>query len=258
MVTTMDEATKDLLDLSTIQPEPLWLLGEGQFNAEGWIPARPEVEYCLGWDIGQKVDPSALALVRRSRTPIPPPEGIGSDCKQLLGPNTYTVLGLERLPLGMDYVVQCGVVANRLAYARARAGRAGVQLVADITGPGLAVGNILTHHGLDHLAIVITGGRKDDRSRGNLWHIAKQNIASRLSAEFHQKTLHILPTLREAPVLADEIANFQATVNEQTSYVSYGARSGRHDDLVLALGCALVYLAPNPAGGEWQTETLNL
>ena len=247
-----------LTDLSSIQPEPLWLAGEGQFNEFGWIPARPEVQYALGWDIGQKIDPSALALVRRSRTPIPPPEGINSECKQLLGPNTYTVLGLERLPLGTDYPAQCAIVANRLAYARARAGRAGVQLVCDVTGGGNVISDLLSHHGLDHLGITITGGRKDDRSHGSQWSIAKQNIAARLSAEFHQKTLHIIPALREAAVLADEISNFQATVNLETSYVSYGARSGKHDDLCLALGISLVYLAPDPAGGEWQSETLSL
>ena len=253
-----NQIERDLLDLSAIAPEPLWLLGEGQFNAEGWIPARPEVEFALGWDIGQKVDPSALALVRRSRTPIPPPEGIGSDCRQLLGPNVFTVLGLERIALNTDYVAQCAIVANRLAYARARAGRAGCQLVCDITGGGLVISNVLTAHGLDHLGIVIRPGTKDDRSHGNVWHIAKQNIAARLSAEFHQKTLHILPTLREAAVLADEISNFHATVNEHTSYVSYGARSGKHDDLCLALGVALVYLSPNPAGGEWSSSSIEL
>src|ERR1017187_5042183 len=185
-------------DLSTIQPEPLWRAGDGQFNSEGWIPARPETAFALGWDIGQKIDPSALALVRRTRTPIPPPEGINSECKQLLGPNTYTVLGLERIKLGTDYPAQCAIVANRLAYARDRAGRAGVQLVADVTGGGNVISDLLTHRGLDHLGITITGGRKDDRSHGSQWSIAKQNIAARLSAEFHQSTLHILPTDRKS------------------------------------------------------------
>jgi hypothetical protein len=256
------EKIEDLLinnvDLGAITPEPYWL-ADGMMNDRGFFPAKPETEYCLSWDVGKNVDPSALVLARRQRLPVAPEDGgIGADLKQALGPNVFTVFAIERLPLGMDYIAQCQVVTNRLAIARQRASRAPVQLVCDITGCGNAVDVLLTEHGLDHLGIVITPGRTDDRSHANLWHIAKQNIASRLSAEFNSRSLRILPSLREAPVLVEEISNFHATVDEKTSYVSYGARgSGKHDDCVLALGCALVFLAPNPAGGEWSESSIN-
>src|ERR1700722_5065310 len=86
-------------DLNAITPEPIFY---GGMNADGWIPVPPEVEYCLGWDIGQTTDPSALALVRRQRTPIPFEDGgVGSDLVQRLGDDVFTVLALERLPLGL-------------------------------------------------------------------------------------------------------------------------------------------------------------
>jgi hypothetical protein len=238
-------------DLNAITPEPIFY---GGMNAGGWIPVRPEVEYCLGWDIGQTTDPSALALVRRQRTPIPFENGgVGSDLVQRLGDNVYTALALERLPLGLNYVDQAAIVKSRLAIAQQRAG-AHVALCLDQTGVGRAVANIATLAGLEFTAITICAGLVDDRN-GSEWRIGKGVLCSILSAAFHSKCLKILSTLKEAAVLADEIQNFRATINESNGNVAFGARTGKHDDLTLALCCSLAYLTPQ-IGGAWTTQEL--
>lgn len=245
----MDSTQHTALD--AITPEPIFY---GGMNEQGWVAVRPEVEYCLGWDIGQTTDPSALALVRRQRTPIPFEDGgVGSDLVQRLGDDVFTVLALERLPLGMNYVDQAAIVKSRLAIAQQRAG-APVALVLDQTGVGRAVANIATLPGLEFTAITICDGLVDDRNSSE-WRIGKSVLCSILSAVFHSKTLKILSTLKEAAVLADEIQNFRAVINESNGNVAYGARSSKHDDLTLALCCALAYLTP-PIGGAWTTQEL--
>jgi hypothetical protein len=239
--------------LETITPEPIFY---GGLNPQGWIPVRAEVEYCLGWDIGQTTDPSALALVRRQRTPIPFEDGgVGSDLVQRLGDDVFITLALERLPLGLNYVDQAAIVKSRLAIAQQRAG-APVALCLDQTGVGRAVANIATLAGLDFTAITICAGLVDDRN-GSEWRIGKSVLCSILSAAFHSKSLKILATLKEAAVLADEIRNFRATINESNGNVAYGARTGKHDDLTLALCCALAYLTPQ-IGSAWTSQPIEL
>jgi hypothetical protein len=51
--------------------------------------------------------------------------------------------------------------------------------------------------------------------------------------------------LPEAPVLKLELEDFRASVTDSGRW-TFGARSGAHDDLVLALALALWRLAPRP------------
>jgi hypothetical protein len=50
----------------------------------------------------------------------------------------------------------------------------------------------------------------------------------------------VASALPEAATLTEELQNFQMKVSLDTGHNSYGAwREGAHDDLVLALACAL-------------------
>lgn len=224
-------------------------------NEFGYIPARPESSFCLGLDLGQTIDPTAACVVERIRTPIPPPEGIGSDLIQRLAEPRYELRWLERMPLRTSYVAIAAHVGSLLAKPPLRDN---CQLVLDLTGVGRGVGDIFSHAGLDFIGVTITGGT-DHETRdpdGINHHASKLTLVSRLQAALHSGELKIARNLPEAKVLAEELQNFRATISEATGYASFGARTGRHDDLVLALCLALWYLVGPRGMSVTQTPLL--
>src|SRR5260370_24331690 len=78
-------------------------------NAMGYYPAAPEISYCLGLDIGQVTDPSAVSVVKRVRAPIEPADGVdwlAPDLRHRLGEPVYNVVHLWRVKLRMTYPAQ--------------------------------------------------------------------------------------------------------------------------------------------------------
>jgi hypothetical protein len=61
-------------------------------------------------------------------------------------------------------------------------------------------------------------------------------------ALFHTGELKIASELPEAAALAAELQDFRANMSD-AGYASFGARVGKHDDLVLALALACWHLA---------------
>jgi hypothetical protein len=212
-------------------------------NVVGPPPRKPW--YILSVDLGQTIDPTAIAVVERV---LPPPVGFyfDDDGREIEAPftgrPTYHATWLERLPLGTSYVAGVARVRSMLA----RPPLLGhCDLVIDRTGVGRAVYDLFVEAGLDPIGITITGGdnehRETDRSG---WRVSKLALVSRLQALLHAGELKIAKSLPEAPALAAELQDFRATISESGN-ASFGARSGRHDDLVLALACATWWAARN-------------
>jgi hypothetical protein len=88
-------------------------------------------------------------------------------------------------------------------------------------------------------ATKITGGDAErlDSEDGQNWHVSTIQLVSRLQALFHAGDLRIAKPLPEATVLATELQDFRACISE-AGYASFGARIGKHDDLVLRLALA--------------------
>jgi hypothetical protein len=59
-------------------------------------------------------------------------------------------------------------------------------------------------------------------------------MVSRLQALSHADELSIAKSLPESAALAAELQDFRANISD-TGYVGFGARAGKHDDVVLAL-----------------------
>ena len=74
-------------------------------------------------------------------------------------------------------------------------------------------------------------------------------LVSRLQSLFHSDALRVAKTLPEAPTLAKELSDFRANIS-QAGYASFGARSGKHDDLVLSLAIATWCLAGGHRAGS--------
>jgi hypothetical protein len=111
------------------------------------------------------------------------------------------------------------------------------ELVLDVTGVGRAVGELFAVAGLPTINVTITGGDAVT-SEGLNFHIPKLNLVSRLQALLHNGQLKIHKGLADAPALVNELQSFRAEVSA-SGYWRFGARAGRHDDLVLATAIAL-------------------
>jgi hypothetical protein len=185
------------------------------------IAATPNVvssSFTVGVDLGQAQDNTAICVVRR--------------VEDASSRSLYQIGHLERLPLEMPYPAQVAYVANLMARLRGDC-----ELVLDATGVGRAVCDLFAVAGLPTINVTITAGDAVT-SEGLNFHIPKLNLVSRLQALLHNGQLKIHKGLADAPALVNELQSFRAEVSA-SGYWRFGARSGKHDDLVLACAIAL-------------------
>jgi hypothetical protein len=226
-------------------------------NERGIIPAREQVGYALGVDLGRQADFTAISLVEKKISPVPLELDGAIDARTLrqrVYPPKFTVKLLERRPLGEDYVEQ----ASRVAQMVSNAQKLGMEteLVVDKTGVGVAVVDIFRRDfALRLTGITITAGTTEsndpDPRCSNDWRVPKQNLVSTLQAAFARDDLKVVPVLSDAPNLARELKDFQVRLTDQGN-ITTGARSGSHDDLVLSVAIALWKLARR--GGGWSVQ----
>jgi hypothetical protein len=74
-------------------------------------------------------------------------------------------------------------------------------------------------------------------------HAPKGTLVSALEARLHSGELKIAAELLEAPTLKNELKDFSRKVSE-SGRVTYNARSGAHDDLILSI-CIALHVALN-------------
>lgn len=146
----------------------------------------------------------------------------------------FQVGHLERLPLGTTYP---GVVAHvqRLLDKPPLANNA--DLVIDFTGVGRPVFDMFQARGVSPIGVAITGGDVITHE-GLIYRVPKLILISRVQALFHSGQIKIQKDLPDAPALVAELQEFRAEVTD-SGYWRFGARSGKHDDLVLALAIAV-------------------
>jgi hypothetical protein len=213
------------------------------------------VDVVIGVDVGQRADPTAIAVVERQER--------GED-------DHHVVRFLERLPLGTPYptvaerleAVVDGVKgkAERRQVETARWTAGGqavtlyeerdiiphVTLYVDATGVGQPVVDLLAVAGVRPIACYFTHGDRRVRT-GHEVSIGKAWLVSRLQALLQTGRLH-LPDTDEARVLARELQDYEIRVDEDAND-RYGAfKVGTHDDLVTALG-----LGVQPGLPRWQS-----
>ena len=200
-------------------------------------PAEQVDHYVVGLDLGASMDPTAIAVVRHQVEPLDAwtvneKRGrLDQDIKIYLD-----VVHLERLRLGMNYVEIAGYVAELLT--RAPLPQVGVSLVLDETGCGRPVADLFDAHGLKPIKVVITAGFRAEHHPARRWAVPKHLLISGLDAALHTGKLKIAAGLTEAGALADELKDFRRHVT-LAGRATFGARVGRHDDLVLAVALAV-------------------
>ncbi len=197
-----------------------------------WGPREP-LKYLVGLDLGQKQDYTALAVLER--------HGTGRDA-------VFHCRHLKRYQLGTSYPAI--VVDVRSLCLRPPLDNNKPRLAIDATGVGGAVTELFTlaRPSLNAAIepITIHGGEQTTHEHG-IHRVPKRELVSHCQAALQTDHLKIAADLAEASVLVTELQNFQVEIS-QNGFDSYNARSGAHDDLVLAVAMAL-WLGQRP---EWK------
>lgn len=186
----------------------------------------------IGVDVGQKRDPTAIAVAEVDRRQISRDR---TDCH-------FIIRHLARLPLGTPYPAVAKEVARITARVRDQAGKTPTVFV-DATGVGQPVLDLIQAEGIACrlFGVYFTHGDRCTED-GRKVILGKAYLVSRLQNLLQSGRLH-LPRTAEAQVLASELLNYEIRVDENANN-RYGAfRVGTHDDLVTALGL-----------GAWNTD----
>jgi hypothetical protein len=188
------------------------------------------ISYTVGVDLGQSIDPTAIAIVRAS--PV-------SDADEDPDP-LFQVGYLERLPLNTPYPGVIGHVGRLISHPKLQPDEIAPELVIDYTGVGRPVFDTFDAKGLSPIGVGITAGDTviHDKKDPKVWKVPKIILISGLQAVLHDGRLKIQKTLADAPALVSELQDLRATVTD-SGYWKFGAREGKHDDLVLALAIAV-------------------
>ncbi len=189
----------------------------------------------IGVDIGQKHDPTAIVVA----------EATG----QVQGYDTlwsYTARHMERLPLGTDYETVAARVKEVVERVADRPDTHGpIAVIVDATGVGLPVVDILrrtlARSPASLTAAIFTHGHRlngviGDKEIG----VGKAYLVSTLQALFHTGRIQLPPNHREAAAMTRELQDYEIRVDDDAND-RYGAfKVGTHDDLVTALGLAVI------------------
>jgi hypothetical protein len=204
--------------------------------------------YCIGLDLGQSNDFTALAIVETVA-------GAGSVTHKKQVPHLH-LRHLERYPLRTPYPEIADSVAALVRNEdllrcttdeMLRSIPHYPELVIDQTGVGAPVADLLATRGLTFRSVTITGGEKIHGSRRA--RVPKRDLVSALEVSLQTGNLLVAEGLKLWPVLREEMLNFNRKIDLKTTHDSYEHwRESDHDDLVLAV-CLACWGAANPRRG---------
>jgi hypothetical protein len=192
----------------------------------------PRDDWYFGMDVGQSIHPSALAAVQHVITA----GDWKCDDKNRMWKQEkkqrFFVRHIERIPLQTAYPDQISHVTR----LRAREPLCRATFGIDFTGCGRPVADSFDRSGLRPIKILMTGGT-------DVFHVPKLHLCSLLETSLHYGELRIAPELADAGVLKEELRDFNRKVSE-TGHVTYNAKVGKHDDLIIAV-CLCLFMATN-------------
>jgi hypothetical protein len=144
----------------------------------------------------------------------------------------FQVGHLERAPLGTSYLAivhHVGRLVGRLPK--------GTELIIDYTGVvGRPIFDMFRHLSFYPTGVLITNGATETTIH-SVAHVPKIVLVGRLQALLHEGRLKIQKDLPEAQTLVNELADFRVNYTA-AGHLTFAAREGRHDDMVLALAIA--------------------
>lgn len=194
------------------------------------LPSREQtIRYCVGIDLGQKWDPTAIAVVE-----VP------------YNQSYRFAKYLKRLPLGLLYADVTTKVKRLDEQLRAGAREKGlsclITYILDSTGVGEGVSEMVIKAlpNADIRKCYLTGGI-DPKEDGIQIKLPKTQLVSTLIALFDDGRVKLPKSSKEIEAMVEELLNYKIHVSEE-GHDQYGAfKIGTHDDLVTALGLACWY-----------------
>ncbi len=203
------------------------------------------VSFHLGVDLAKESDYSAVSVIEKR---------VYLNQKNQPIKSAFNVIMLKRWERKTSYPVIVNDIAQRLEgepftktsidlRGNAQLYKMPVFLAVDRTGVGVAVMDLLNdNHFLENRCtlrpIHISGGFRQ-HSHTDFDSIPKSDLIQNLVVEFQkQESLKIASSLPEASNLIIELENFEMSATRLGNDV-FGARSGKHDDLVLSLALSL-------------------
>jgi len=210
-----------------------------EYQGQNWTryPAAPADEaFIMGVDLGQSQDPTALVVLRHTRVPLD--SWTVNDKARTTRQDIeerFDCVHAERVPLGTSY-------PDVVAYIREVLNRPPLRdrchPVIDESGVGRAVGDMFTAGGLRAVRVSITAGTEVTKQDQLRWSVAKSLLISGVDARLHSGELRFAAELGEAHALHEELKDFRRHLTS-AGRATYQARTGKHDDLVLAVAIAL-------------------
>jgi hypothetical protein len=191
------------------------------------------VECFAGFDLGQRRDPSALAVVERADVVLDEMDYV---TWERLRARYYRLRFLERIRLGTPYPDAVGRV-REVVRRPEMAGR--TTLTMDATGVGAPVLDMVRRAdlGCGVTPVTVTGGERESHA-GGMWNVPKKDLMAGLQLMIEKRELRLSRKVASAHLLGRELADMESRMN-RAGHVVYGAwREGEHDDLVMALALA--------------------
>lgn len=219
-------------------------------NRAHWrqIRAAPKIDRMIvGVDLGQSMDPTAICVLRHRVEPLD--KWTANETAKTWRQDRierFDCPWIQRLPLGLAYTTQAQDVANLLARPPLSAG---CTLLLDETGVGRAVADIFDQAGLRPHRVTITAGLETTQHGARSWHVPKGVLISAVSARLHTGELRFAADLGDSAALREELQDFRRKVSE-AGRATYAARTGAHDDLVLAVAIALWWATSGPTSSS--------
>lgn len=208
------------------------------------VAPKPYRVVCLGVDVGQVHDPSAICAVELTEVLVKAADPLFGEWP--IRETHFRVLGAERLPLGTSYPAvakRLCVLAKRL---HDRDASGDYHALVDATGVGRPVVDLIRQSIIPQChvtAVTITGGDRGDPDV--LWKleasIGKSYMVSRLQALLQSQRVQAPgePPDEDLAAMAEELKVYEIRTKPDTGNDQFGAfKVGDHDDLVTALGMA--------------------
>lgn len=208
------------------------------------VRAGTKTQWLVGCDLGQSVDFTAISIIER--TDAPKLQILqGWPTGKVEYDTTFAVRDLQRLERGTSYVEQVAHISEVMATAPLSDN---AKLIVDRSGVGRGVFDMLVDAKLKPIGITITGG-EGSSTRGYTssymgFNVSKLELVGQLVATAHRGELKVAKSLPLAQVLQQELQDFRVSFTN-SGYSKFGARSGKHDDLVLSVAVAIWWARHN-------------
>jgi hypothetical protein len=204
---------------------------------------KEEKTLCIGLDLGQAKDFSALAIIECARiattTKKPNEKPNCTNTKDEI--TQLNCIHLQRWQLRTSYpsiVADVVEMINGLDPERIKGGK--TVLAIDATGVGAPVVDLFKRERINATLapIQIVAGANVSEENG-MTRVPKRDLVSVIQVGLQNRKLKIASGLNLAEMLSRELQNFTVKITDAANDV-YGAwREGTHDDLVLAVALAV-------------------